>query len=74
MMYTRGGVKYNKMDITQSVKGWSQEGIVHFNALFDQVKRDHAGNPDFERNWLEAPHSTQAEEDATPQKRKCQPP
>jgi hypothetical protein len=43
MMYTRGGVKYDKTaDITQWLKGWSHEGIVHFNTLFDQVKREHA--------------------------------
>jgi hypothetical protein len=78
-MYTRGGIKYDKTKITQSVKGWSPKGIVRFNALFDQVKRDCAGNPDFKMNWLEAQCSAQcsaqAEEGATPhQKRKLQPP
>ena len=46
-LYTRGGIKYDKTDMTQSVKGWSKEGIAHFNALFDQVIADRAANPDF---------------------------
>jgi hypothetical protein len=40
--------------MTQSVKGWSEEGIARFNAIFDQVIADHARNPNFERKWLEA--------------------
>jgi hypothetical protein len=64
-MYTKGGILHDKTNIAQLVKGWRPEGIVHFNGLFDQVRKDYAGNPDFERNWLEAPHSTQ-EEGATP--------
>ena len=55
-MYTRGGIKCDKTDITHSVKGWSDEGIARFNALFDQVKKDRAGKPDFETDWLEARH------------------
>jgi hypothetical protein len=51
-MYTRGGIKYENTKQKQSEKGWSADGIVRFNALFDQVKRDRAGNPNFEVNWL----------------------
>jgi hypothetical protein len=53
-VYTRGGIKYNKTSVTQSVKGWSAKGIGHFNTLFDLVKIDRAENPDFERRWLAA--------------------
>jgi hypothetical protein len=35
-------------------------------------KKYRAGNPDFERDCLEARHSTQAEDGVTPKKRKCQ--
>ena len=72
-MYTRGGIKCDKTDITHSVKGWSDEGIARFNALFDQVKKDRAGKPDFEMDWLEARHRAQAEDGVTPKKRKRQP-
>jgi hypothetical protein len=44
ILYTRGGIKYDKMDMTKSVKGWSEEGIARFNALFDQVIADRARN------------------------------
>jgi hypothetical protein len=66
-VYTRGGIKYDKTSVTQSVKGCSVEGIVHFNTLFDLVKRDRAENPDFERHWLEAQRSAQ-EEGGQPQR------
>jgi hypothetical protein len=46
----QGGIKYDKTSVTQLVKGWSAEGIVQFNTLFDLVKRDRAENPDFERH------------------------
>ena len=70
-VYTRGGIKYDKTSVTQSsVKGWSAEGIVRFNMLFDLVKRDGAEKPDFERCWLTAGRKAQAEEGATPKKRK----
>jgi hypothetical protein len=59
-LYTRGGIKYNKTSVTQLVKGWSAEGILHFNRLFDLVKRDRAENPDFERCWLAARQKAQA--------------
>ncbi len=72
-LYTRGGIKYDKTDVTQSVKGWSDEGIARFNELFDQVKKDRAANPGFERKWLEARKSAQEEEGATAKKRKRQP-
>jgi hypothetical protein len=73
-MYTRGGIKYENTKQKQSEKGWSADGIVRFNALFDQVKRDRAGNPNFEVNWLRMRRNTQAEEGATPKKRKLQQP
>ena len=73
-VYTRGGIKYNKTSVTQLVKGWSAEGIVRFNTLFDLVKTDRAENPDFERRWLAARQRAQAEEGATPKKRKLQQP
>jgi hypothetical protein len=72
-MYTRGGIKYERTDVTQSVKGWSDEGIARFNALFDHVKKDRAENPEFEREWLESRHRALAENGATPKKRKRQP-
>jgi hypothetical protein len=72
-LYTRGGIKYDKTDMTQSVKGWSEEGIARFNALFDQVIADRAENPNFERQWLEARRSAQEEAGTTAKKRKCQP-
>jgi hypothetical protein len=59
--------------MTQLVKGWSEEGIARFNALFDQVIADHARNPNFERKWLEARKSPQEEEGITEKKRKHQP-
>jgi hypothetical protein len=64
-LYTRGGIKYYKTDMTQSVKGWSEEGIARFNALFDQVIADRARNPNFERKRLEARKSAQEEEGIT---------
>jgi len=72
-LYTRGGIKYDKTDKTQAVKGWSDEGIARFNALFDQVKQDRANYPDFEKEWLEARHRAQVEDGVTPKKRKRQP-
>jgi hypothetical protein len=72
-LYTRGGIKYDKTDMTQPVKEWSEEGIARFNALFDQVIADRAENPTFERRWLEARKSAQEEEGITAKKRKRQP-
>jgi hypothetical protein len=63
--YTRGGIKYDKTDMTQPVKEWSEEGMARFNALFDQVIADRAENPDFERRWLEARKGAQEEEGTT---------
>jgi hypothetical protein len=72
-LYTRGGIKYDEANMTQPVKGWIEEGIARFNALFDQVIADRAENPNFERKWLEARKSTQEEEGITEKKRKRQP-
>jgi hypothetical protein len=60
-VYTRGAIKYDKTSVTQLVKGWSAEGIVRFNTLFDLVKKDRRENPDFERHWLEARQRSQKE-------------
>ena len=68
-----GGIKYDKTEMAQSVKGWSEGGIARFNALFDQVIADRAENPDFERNWLKARNCAQDEEGTTAKKRKRQP-
>jgi hypothetical protein len=72
-LYTRGGIKYDKTDKTQLVKGWSKEGIARFNALFDQVIADRAENPNLERNWIEARKCAQEEGDTTAIKPKRQP-
>jgi hypothetical protein len=72
-LYTRGGKKYDKTDMIQSVKGWREESIARFNVLFDKVIPDRARNPNFERKWLEARKSAQEEEGITEKKRKCQP-
>ena len=72
-LYTRGGIKYDKTDVTQSVKGWSDNGIKRFNALFEQVKQDRATNPEFERSWLVERKSALEEVGAGPNKRKRQP-
>jgi len=72
-LYTRGGIKYDKTDITQSVKGWSDEGIKRFNALFDKVKQDRKEFPQFERDWLEQRQNALAEAGATPKQSKRQP-
>jgi hypothetical protein len=39
-LYTSGGIKYDKADVTKAVKGWSDMGIERFNCLFEQVKQD----------------------------------
>ena len=72
-MYTSGGIKYDKTDVTQSVKGWSDQGIEHFNCLYEQVKQDRAANPDFKRMWLVERRRAQAENGPTPKKQKRQP-
>ena len=72
-LYTRGGIKYDKTDVTQCVKGWSDEGIARFNAIFDQVKADRVANPEFEPRWLESRRSAQEAEGGTTKKRKRQP-
>jgi hypothetical protein len=72
MVYTRGEIKYEKTSVTQPVQGWSAQGIVCFNMLFYLVKRDGGRKPNFERHWLEAGQKAQAEEGATPKKRKPQ--
>ena len=64
-LYTRGGIKYDKTDMTQSVKGWSEEGIARFNELFDQVIADRAANSDFEKQWIEARKNAQEEAGTT---------
>ena len=53
-LYTSGGIKYESTEGAQSFKGWSDEGRLRFNALFDYVKQDRQANPSFETNWLES--------------------
>jgi hypothetical protein len=65
--------KYDKIDMTQLVRIWSDEGITHSNPIFDRVKEDHAGKTQFERHWLETRHKAHLEDGATPKKCKCQP-
>jgi hypothetical protein len=70
-MYTRGGIKYDKYQSKDGEKkGWSDEGIIRFNALFEMVKRDRTANSNFEEGWLEARKAKQAEEGAKVAKRK----
>jgi len=73
-LYTKGGIKYNKTDVTEAVKGWSDTGIRRFNCLFEQVKQDRMANPDFERMWLVERRKAQAENGPAPKKQKRQPP
>ena len=53
-LYTRGGIKYNRTEVKQAVKGWSDEGMDRFNELFDHVKQDRIDNSTFEIEWLQA--------------------
>jgi hypothetical protein len=69
-LYTRGGIKYEKTRLAQSVKGWSGTGIRRYNVLFQKVKEDRASNPDFESNWLAEKKRAQAEMLVTPKKRR----
>jgi hypothetical protein len=72
-LYTKGGIKYDKTDMRQSVKGWSDEGIARFNVLFEQVKRDRETTPLFERRWLAERNKARGEVGANLKKRKRQP-
>ena len=70
-LYTTGGIKYDKTDVSKSVKGWSNDGRERFNALFDQVKQDRKDYPLFDTNWLRLRRQTQ-ESQSAPNKRKHQ--
>jgi hypothetical protein len=72
MLYNKGGIEYDKTDMTLSIKGWRDKGIARFSAPVDQVKENRAENSQFERCWLEANQKAQAEDGATPKKCKCQ--
>jgi hypothetical protein len=50
--YTSGGIKYETNEVSQSFKGWSDDGRLRFNALFDHVKQDRRDNRSFEVDWL----------------------
>jgi hypothetical protein len=70
-LYTRGGIKYDKYQTKEGEKkGWSDDGIMRFNELFQMVKRDRIANSNFEAGWLKAREATQAEEGARVSKRK----
>lgn len=71
-LYTSGGIKYDKADVTKAVKGWSDMGIERFNCLFEQVKQDRMANPNFERMWLVEIRRAQAENGPAPKKPKRQ--
>ena len=71
-LYTRGGIKYHKYQSKDGEKqtGWSDDGIIRFNELFEMVKRDRTANSNFEAGWLKAQKATQAEEGAGVSKHK----
>ena len=71
-LYTRGGIKYHKYQSKDGEKqtGWSDDGIIRFNELFEMVKRDRTANSNFEAGWLKARKATQAEEGAGVSKHK----
>ena len=50
--YTRGGLKNGGIGYIGIGKGWSFEGIDHFNELFAFVRQDREDFPDFTRDWL----------------------
>ena len=65
--YTSGGIKYETNEVSQSFKGWSDDGRLRFNALFDHVKQDRRDNRSFEVEWLE---SRREKEETSKQPRK----
>ena len=50
--YTRGGLKNGKYKEIGVGKGWSVEGIFHFNKLIEFVRKDWSENPGFVGKWL----------------------
>ena len=50
--YTRGGLKNDDIEDIGIKKGWSFEGIDHFNELFAFVRKDKEDYPGFTRDWL----------------------
>ena len=69
--YTSGGIKYETNEVSQSFKGWSDEGRLCFNALFDHVKQHRRDNRSFEVDWLES-RQEKEESSKQPQKEKHQ--
>jgi hypothetical protein len=71
-LYTRGGIKYHTHQSREGErqKGWSDDGIIRFNELYEMVKRDRTANINFEASWLNARKETQAKEGAGVSKRK----
>ena len=64
--YTRGAVVYSDKSKKLTVdtgcgKGWSREGILCFNELFDQVSKDRLAHPEFVKIWLEEDHECQVD-------------
>jgi len=68
-LYTRGGIKFEQAEMQKMEKGWSAEGRLRFNVLWDQVVQDRADNPSFERDWLKARRLSQ-ENTRSPKKKK----
>ena len=56
--YTRGGLRNGKNREIGIGKGWSMEGIYHFNKLFYFVKRDQCKHPNFVTEWLQEKRKT----------------
>ena len=54
--YTHGGIIYKEAAVREraakDVKGWSNEGIRRYNALFHEVKKDRKEHPTFITNLL----------------------
>ena len=50
--YTRSGLKNGKDRAIGVGKGWSIEGIYHFNILIKQVKKDCEDHSEFVTKWL----------------------
>ena len=70
-VYTRGGIKYDKYQSKEGEKkGWSDDGIIQFNELFEMVKQDRIAHSNFEADWLKAREATQAAKSEGVSKRK----
>jgi len=50
--YTRGGIKLSSDQVSQKQKGWTQDGIKRFNALFASVMKDRLRRPTFDAKFI----------------------